>query len=371
MAMVQLASATSAQARTSAVSTSSDEKTVIASVFTAQVENGPYAQAQTSKASAPDEDDALQEGEVEVVTVVGYRGSLNRSSDAKRRADQVIDVITAEEFGKFPDQNVAEAIQRIPGISMERAEGKGDKITIRGLEPDLTRVEINGRSTLIIGNVETPDMASSLSVFGSDQFARIEVVKTSQAKDDEGGVGGILRLITPRPFDIRDFAARVSAQARYNDYSGEVDPVYTALISDLLLDGTLGISLFASYDDRTRRNDQTRSLNGWLPAPASQTGRPGTEALRGKVYATHFDQQFRIGTLPRTNLDFTIQFRPTGSLEFYANANWAHEDRLDRISRVAINTARNPPFIQGTSTSKARLILCWWTGGFSLSKTGA
>jgi TonB-dependent receptor len=304
---------------------------------------GGAAYAQTATVAQGD-----GEGEVEALEVVGFRGSLSRSSDGKRRADQVIDVITAEEFGKFPDQNVAESIQRIPGISMDRAEGEGDKITIRGLEPDLTRVEINGRSTLVIGNVETPDMASSLSIFGSDQFARIEVVKTPQAKDDEGGVGGIVRLITAKPFEIGEFAARVSVQARHNAYSGKTDPLYTVMASNLFFDDTLGVLVSASYDDRTRRNDQTRNMNGWLPAPASQTGRPEMAPLRGATYSTHFDQQFRVGTLPRTNLDLTVQYRPRQEFELYVNGNLAHEKRLDNISRVAINTARNRPFISGT-----------------------
>ncbi len=323
-------------------------RAVSSSVLAAVVGFGASAaQAQSAGGAQGDGD-----GEVEALEVVGFRGSLSRSSDGKRRADQVIDVITAEEFGKFPDQNVAESIQRIPGISMDRAEGEGDKITIRGLEPDLTRVEINGRSTLVIGNVESPDMASSLSIFGSDQFARIEVVKTPQAKDDEGGVGGIVRLITARPFDIGGFAARASAQARHNAYSGKTDPLYTVMASNLFFGDTLGVLVSASYDDRTRRNDQTRNMNGWLPAPVSQTGRPATLPLRGATYSTHFDQQFRVGSLPRTNLDLTLQYRPRPEFELYVNGNLAHEKRLDNISRVAINTARNRPFISGTLTDR-------------------
>lgn len=285
--------------------------------------------------------------EVDAVEVVGFRQSLNRSSDDKRRADQVVDVITAEEFGKFPDQNVAESIQRIPGISMERAEGEGDKITIRGLEPDLTRVEINGRSTLMMGNSEAPNNASSLSVFGSDQFAKIEIVKSAQAKDDEGGVGGIVRLITARPLDVGR-AGRVSIQGRYNEYSGKTDPVYSLTASNVFLNDTLGVLLSASYDDRTRRNDQTRNQNGWQPAPKSQTGDAGVVGLRDHVYSTHFDQQVRVGSLPRTNVDMTVQYRPSTEFELYINGNYAHEERRDYIARAAINTARNRPFIEGS-----------------------
>lgn len=309
----------------------------------------PAALAQNEQPGAgPLASPNAQQPQDDVVVVSGFRGSLEAGIGAKKNANQVVDVITAEEFGKFPDQNVAESIQRITGISMDRAEGEGDKITIRGLEPDLTRVEINGRSTLVIGNVESPNMASSLSIFGSDQFARIEVVKSPLASDDEGGVGGIVRLITAKPLEIGEFAARLSLQGRYNEYSGETDPIYSGTISNVFLDGQLGVLLAASHDDRTRRNDQTRNMNGWQAAPTSQTGRPDMVPLRGKVYSTHFDQQFRVGTLPRTNVDMTVQYQPSETFELYVNANVAHEDRYDNISRVAINTARNRPFLSGT-----------------------
>lgn len=327
--MFSLSSRTS---RTRLIATSSTGVLALVSLLAA-----PAAMAQEATPTADD-----------VVTISGFRESLEAGIGAKKNANQVVDVITAEEFGKFPDQNVAESIQRITGISMERAEGEGDKITIRGLEPDLTRVEINGRSTLVIGNVESPNMASSLSVFGSDQFAKIEVVKSPLASDDEGGVGGIVRLITAKPLEIGEFAARLSLQGRYNEYSGETDPIYSGTISNVFMDGQLGVLLAASYDDRTRRNDQTRNMNGWLPAPTSQTGRPDMVPLRGKVYSTHFDQQFRVGTLPRTNVDMTVQYQPSETFELYVNANVAHEDRYDNISRVAMNTARNRPFLSGT-----------------------
>lgn len=331
---------TSRERRTRLIVTASTGALAIAALL-----NTPVAFAQESTPT----DGAPNAGSSEdVVVVTGFRESLEAGIGAKRQSNQVVDVITAEEFGKFPDQNVAESIQRITGISMDRAEGEGDKITVRGLEPDLTRVEINGRSTLVIGNVESPDMASSLSLFGSNQFARIEVVKSPQAKDDEGGVGGIVRLITARPLEIGEFAARLGVQGRYNERSGEVDPVYSGTISNVFMDGQLGVLLSASYDDRTRRNDQTRNMNGWLPAPTSQTNRPATLPLRGQVYSTHFDQQFRIGTLPRTNVDFTVEYQPSDTFELFVNANVAHEERYDNISRVAMNTARNRPFESGT-----------------------
>jgi TonB-dependent receptor len=317
-------------------------------VFTAFAGAQP-AQAQAQTAPAPEADQQAEERDDGVIRVRGFRQSIEEGLDGKKSANQVMDVITAEEFGKFPDQNIAESIQRVPGISMTRNNGEGDTITIRGLEPDLTRVEINGRSSQVVGNVESPGMASSLAIFGSDQFARIEVVKSPQAKDDEGGVGGIVRLLTARPLEIGEFAARASVQGRYNEWSDKVDPVVSGMVADVFAGGKFGVLLSASYDDRSRRVDQTRNQNGWMELIPAQTRNPAVSGLAGQIYSTHFDQQFRVGKLPRFNSDLTLQYQPTPEFELYLNGNVALEDRQETVGRAAINLkSGNPQAIEGS-----------------------
>lgn len=304
------------------------------------------ALAATSAAQAQDAT------EVETVEVVGYRQSLQQGADVKRRAGQVLDVITAEEFGKFPEQNVAEAIQRVPGVSMTRNNGEGDEITIRGLEPDLTRLEINGRSTQVMGNVENPQMASTLTIFGADQFARIEVVKSPQARDTEGGVGGTVRLITARPLDVGDFAARMAVEGRYNSRNGQTDPKVSGMVSHVFANGQIGVLFSGSYDDRSRRIDQHRNQNGWMPIVAAQTNGTAFTDLNGVVYSTHFDQQFNMGELPRANADLTLQYRPSDAFEVYFNASAAHEDRQATVGRLALNLKNGNPRVLDASVNE-------------------
>ncbi len=296
------------------------------------------------------------EVEVDVVTVVGFRASLLDNLASKRDANQVIDVITAEEFGQFPDQNVAEAIQRITVISMTRYNGEGDAISIRGLEPDLTRIQINGRSAYLTQDLDQPTVATSLSIFASDQFASIEVAKSPTARDDEGGVGGVVRLNTPRPFDVGNGALRADIQLRDSSISNGLDTRYAGMASTVSDDGRLGALIALSFDDRTRRVDQMRSLEGWAVAKPVQTQAAAAQTLRGKAYPVALDQQLRIGNQPRTNADITLQLQPDDTFQLLINADYASEDRRETISRVALNLGRNKSFLSGHADAQTDTI---------------
>jgi len=129
---------------------------------------------------------------MDVFEVRGFRSSLALGIAAKRQADQIKDVITAEEIGQFGDQNIVEAISRISGVSLTRNNGEGESVSIRGLSPTFTRVEVDGRSTVVTSDQSNPTRASSLSNFSSDLYSEIEVIKSPRASDTEGGVGGIV-----------------------------------------------------------------------------------------------------------------------------------------------------------------------------------
>src|SRR5690606_36106184 len=156
--------------------------------------------AQTTS-GVPDTDDEVIS--LDAFEVHGFRSSLASSIEAKRQSGQVIDTITAEQVGQFGDQNVGEAIQRISGVSLTRNNGEGESISIRGLSPAFTRIEIDGRSTAVTADSSEPGRDSILSVFASDLYNSIEVVKSPTAADIEGGVGGTVRLKTPDPLDIK------------------------------------------------------------------------------------------------------------------------------------------------------------------------
>ena len=157
--------------------------------------------------------------------VVTYRQSLVQALEAKREFTTQTDVIMAEDIGKFPDLNLAESLQRIPGISIARDAGEGRQISVRGLGPDFTRVRINGMEGLsTTGGTDSSGgnnrgRAFDFNVFASELFNRIEVHTTASAEIQEGSLGATVDLHTPRPFDFDRFTLVGSGQAGYNDLS--------------------------------------------------------------------------------------------------------------------------------------------------------
>src|SRR5262249_7203870 len=128
------------------------------------------------------------------------RGSLQTANEAKRRSGQVIDAISAEDIGKFPDKNLGEALQRVTGVQIGRQDGEGRGVSIRGGDPNMTRVEINGTNALSL-TVAAGDRSVDFRDLPVEFVQRLEVVKSPTADMTEGGLGGTVRVITRRPFD--------------------------------------------------------------------------------------------------------------------------------------------------------------------------
>jgi iron complex outermembrane receptor protein len=159
------------------------------------------AAAQTSPApqSAPAADESAQ---VEEVIVSGYRSSLSKALGVKRDSIGAVDAILAEDIAAFPDQNLAEAIQRLPGVTIDRVGGEGHQITVRGLNADFTRVRINGVDAIATGGGNR-SRGFDFNVFASELFNSITVRKTQSADTPEGSLGATVDLQTGRPFDYR------------------------------------------------------------------------------------------------------------------------------------------------------------------------
>src|SRR3546814_455010 len=181
------------------------------------------AQAQTADGAQVDaqvqsNDAAGAPGDAIVVT--GYRESIEKSLEQKRDSNALIEVITAEDIGKFPDKNVADALQRVPGVIITRDGGEGSRVSIRGLKPDLTLTLLNGN---FIAGADSGDPQRSFNyvLLPSNFIASTEVYKSSEARLEEGGVGGTVILNTRRPFDLPAWSGFVSAEGTYSDRSEE------------------------------------------------------------------------------------------------------------------------------------------------------
>src|SRR6185295_3597563 len=162
----------------------------------------------------------------ETVVITGYRESLRAAIEEKRDADVMLDAINAEDIANFPDANLAESIQRLPGVSINRENGEGKDITVRGLGSDFTRVRLNGLETLSTtaasdsGTNPNRGRGFDFNTFASDLFQSLKVQKTASAETDEGSLGATVDLTTGRPLDYKDRQLALSLQEAYYE-SGE------------------------------------------------------------------------------------------------------------------------------------------------------
>ncbi|MDB5457522.1 MAG: TonB-dependent receptor [Caulobacter sp.] len=210
------------------------------------------AAAQSAPATADDPNS------VEAVVVTGFRASLESAINAKRNDSGVVDVIKAEDIASFPDLNLAESLQRIPGVAITRVAGEGRQISVRGLGPDYTRVRVNGMEALATsGGTDSGGAVGNnrgrgfdFNIFASELFNALTVRKTSSADVEEGSLGATVDLATGRPFDYRKPTLVLSAQAGYNDLSRSKDPRFAALATRTWFDGKLGALVSVAYAER-------------------------------------------------------------------------------------------------------------------------
>ena len=232
------------------------------------------AQAQNSTGGPASQN---KDPELTEIVVTGYRSSLEQAINLKRDMNSEIDTILAEDIGKFPDQNLAESLQRIPGVAITREEGEGRQITVRGLGPQYTRVRINGMEALTTtggpdneGGVNRT-RAFDFNIFSSDLFNSLTVRKTSEASVDEGSIGATVDLNTAHPLDYGKFVLITQAKANYNDLSKNVGPQFSALISNTFADGTFGALASVSFAKRNYL-DAGASTVRWDEAQVLKTG---------------------------------------------------------------------------------------------------
>ncbi|HEU4593180.1 MAG TPA: TonB-dependent receptor [Steroidobacteraceae bacterium] len=199
--------------------------------------------------------------EIEEVIVTGFRGSLNTALAEKRNETAAIDVIAAEDIGKFPDSNLAESMQRIPGVALTRGDGgEGRNISVRGLGPGFTKVRINGMegaaqtgSSDIYG-AGNNGRSFDFNVFPTEIFSQLAVRKTPSADVEEGSLGATVDLKAPSAFDYsQDQVFSITGRGIYNEVAKDVDPRISLLASKKFFDETFGVLATFSYQERNLR----------------------------------------------------------------------------------------------------------------------
>lgn len=277
-------------------------------------------------------------GEVEEIIVTGFRESLNAALDIKRESVGAVDSIVAEDIADFPDLNLAESIQRIPGVAISRQGGEGRQISVRGLGPQFTRVRINGMEALATGGGTDATGGVNrarnfdFNIFASELFNSIRVSKTSSADLEEGSLGATVDLQAARPFDYDGFTVVTGAQFGYNDLQGDVDPRATMLISDTFGGDRFGVLFSVAYSDREFSDDGSSAVRwargGWTAANlASYQGTPPSLADLNAAFRPRIPRyDMYENTQERLGVTGSLQFRPADSTTLSFDALYANLD---------------------------------------------
>ncbi|AWB68063.1 TonB-dependent receptor [Saccharobesus litoralis] len=270
------------------------------------------------------------EEEIEVIAVKGIRASAKANLNTKRFADSIVDAITAEDIGKFPDKNVAESLQRVAGVSITRDFGEGEKVSIRGTAPQLNNTLLNGQAvaTTKWWALEPSSRSFNFSLLPSELVSALEVYKSPEAKIDEGAIGGTVILRTRKPLDLDSGTIYGSAGVRYNDKTESSDPQFSGLFSWKNEDETFGILASIIQQGREQRRDGLEAF-GWFDATRADTAASVGKSIPGWDYDTntgktaswnwgmgsaYFDQE-----RDRLGLNLTAQMRPSDNLDLTLN----------------------------------------------------
>jgi iron complex outermembrane receptor protein len=197
---------------------------------------------------------AKESNDIEVIVVEGIQGSLGEANRIKRLSNNIVDSIIAEDIGKLPDINVAEALQRIPGVTVERDSGEGRRISVRGLDGSFNVTTLNGR------RLASEDIGREFSydVLASELVSRIDVNKSSQASLYEGGIGAIVDIRTLKPLSLTNDTMHFSATGVWDELADETNPRLSAVFSKQLLDNSLGVLVSANYNKRALRQEEAK-----------------------------------------------------------------------------------------------------------------
>ena len=290
--------------------------------------------------------------EPEEIVVTGFRASLELAQDIKRQSANTVDSVVAEDIAKMPDLNLAESIQRVPGVAMTREGGEGRNITLRGFSPDFTRTTLNGMEVpatsdgLDSGGVTiNAGRAFDFHLFASELFSRIDVQKTQTASLEEGGIAGTVDLYSSKPLDFEGLTMSGTVQGAYNSLTQEVDPRISLLLSNRFLDDKVGVLVSAAWSKRTVRQEGFSSVrwtspfannDSWADTDPTVVGTPdgscGAADPLDCLWAPRLPRADFFGNdQERLGLSASIQFKPNDQLQFTFDALYS-ELNNDRYS---------------------------------------
>ncbi|MGJ8693485.1 MAG: TonB-dependent receptor [Thalassotalea sp.] len=312
------------------------------------------AEQETSQISIKDKD-----GNMEVIEVTGIRGSIIKAMDIKRSSNGVVDAISAEDIGKFPDTNLAESLQRISGVSIDRQNGEGNQVSVRGFGPSFNLVTLNGRAMPYASSPKQEGAGSqaqnrsfNFAEVSSESVSGVEIYKTGKANTTTGGIGATVNVTTAKPLQFQGFKSAFSVKGvmdNSNVVGSDITPEFSGMVSNKFFDGKFGALVSYSVAERDSRTVSATS-DGWLrQGPNCEQGytteqcpgmgaaiddsaintqnNPDKHFWRSQNYNMDFSDHSRT----RTNGSVVLQFQPNKDLTFTADYLMTRfEDQIER-----------------------------------------
>lgn len=282
---------------------------------------------------------------MEEIVIIGVRGSLARSLEQKRDAVGVVDAITSEDIGEFPDLNISESLQRIPGVTITRNLGEGEQVSIRGLAPQFTGVLINGMQAASAAQGDDGNIsygrALTFDLFPSELFSGATVYKSPTASLQDGGLSGTVDMRVPRAFDFDGLTFSTTLQASENDLVDETQPAASFLVSNTFANDTVGVLFQAAYAETVLHGELAEGLR--FDTTDFDLDGDGTNEFTGVEFA----RLVRTGVeeYDRERLGFTgsLQLRPTDNFELTIDAMYGETDRQRERHTLDGNLFGNGP----------------------------
>ena len=278
------------------------------------------------------------------VVVSGIRASLSSSLNTKRMQDGVVDAVSAEDAGKFPDTNIAESLQRVTGVQIQRNNGEGRYISVRGLGPEFNNVLVNGRTM----TSDTGGREFSFDLLASDLISKALVYKTSQAFLPEGGIGSTVDIQTARPLSGKvGQSSVINVSDSYDSNSKKNTPNLSGMYSYANADRTFGVAASLSYTDRASHQNKaiTDSWNyidvSMINGDLNSKGLTPADVTTRKLYMPQsYGFQQEDETRKRLVSSLTMQYNPSPDWKLTADALYSRLNQRNDV--IAISDWNNP-----------------------------
>ncbi len=313
--------------------------TIMSPLYADEAEEQKFAEDSAPAAEEQFEDEGT-------IVITGIRGSLMKSMDTKRLSAGVVDAINSEDIGKFPDTNLAESLQRITGVSIDRVNGEGSRVTVRGFGADFNLVTLNGRQLPTNSGLGRSFDFGDLAAEG---VAGVEVYKTGRASVPTGGIGATINIKSVKPLEAPGLNASFGLKA-VNDTStitgDKWTPEFSGIYSDTFLDDTFGVAVVTSIQERNN-GAQGASVNFWSEVEASaipDNGRMTNLPSDGDIIAIPRNIVYSLSEVERTrtNTQVTLQYQPEPEFTITLDWTYAEQEVSNSFNDVSFWVAQSP-----------------------------